>query len=56
MVMNEFMVADAGVEDVVYSEFSLAYLEDTNWYQADYSYATPMVWGKGKGCGFITNA
>jgi len=35
------------------SEFSMAFLEGTGWYTADYSYAEPYFFGQGQGCGFI---
>ena len=53
--MNDFMSADAGIEDVVYSEFVLAALEDSGWYDIDYSYVSPAVWGKDQGLEFFDN-
>jgi len=38
------------------SEFTLALLESTGWYVADYSYADPFYWGKGQGCSFLTGS
>jgi len=35
------------------SQFSLAMLEATGWYAADYDFAEPFYWGQGQGCGFI---
>lgn len=35
------------------SEVSLAFLEGTGWYVADYSYAEPYFIGKGQGCEYI---
>ena len=35
------------------SEFTLALMEDSNWYQVDYSYAEPYTWGKDEGCSFL---
>jgi len=35
------------------SEFSLAVLEGTGWYQPDYSYAEPFFFGQGQGCTFL---
>jgi hypothetical protein len=35
------------------TEFTLAYLEGTGWYDPDYSYAEPFFFGKGLGCDFI---
>jgi hypothetical protein len=53
MVMNEFMTADSWIEDPVFSTLTLAWLEDLDWYCADYSYATELQWGKNEGCNFI---
>jgi len=36
------------------SEFSLALLEGSGWYQPDYSYAEPYWFGQGQGCEFLT--
>jgi leishmanolysin len=36
------------------SQFSLAFLEGSGWFQPDYSYAEPFFYGKGQGCSFIT--
>ena len=51
--MNDFMSPDAGIEDIIYSEFALAALEDSGWYDIDYSYASPTVWGKDQGLDFF---
>lgn len=35
------------------SRFTLALFDSTGWYyDVDYSYADPTLWGKGKGCSF----
>lgn len=36
------------------SNFTLAFLEDTGWYAPRYSLASPLAWGRGAGCGFVT--
>lgn len=36
----------------VISAFSLALLQDSGWYEVDYSRAAPFKWGAGLGCGF----
>lgn len=46
------MTASA-IKDLKVSEFALALLEGTGWYQVDYTKADPLVWGKGKGCDFL---
>ena len=35
------------------SNFTLLLLNGTGWYQVNFTYAEPLIWGKGKGCGFI---
>ena len=35
------------------SSFTLAFFEDTGWYNANYSEAEALIWGAGKGCGFL---
>lgn len=35
------------------TEFSLALLEGSGWYQVDYSLAQSLTWGKNKGCEFL---
>jgi hypothetical protein len=49
---TEYMTASQ-VEDFRITEITLALLESTGWYKVDYSVAEPLVWGQGKGCGFL---
>jgi leishmanolysin len=37
------------------TEFSLAMLEGSGWYEVDYSYAEPFFYGQGQGCDFINS-
>uniref|UniRef100_A0A4W3JW35 Leishmanolysin-like peptidase n=1 Tax=Callorhinchus milii TaxID=7868 RepID=A0A4W3JW35_CALMI len=37
----------------VFSRITLAILEDTGWYKADYSMAEKLEWGEGMGCDFV---
>ena len=47
---NDYMTA-SNSKNTVFSRFTLALLDSTGWYvSVDYSYAEPMMWGKGKGC------
>lgn len=46
------MTASA-IKDVRVTEFALALLEGTGWYQVDYSLAEPVTYGKNKGCPFL---
>ncbi|CAH2221451.1 jg3730, partial [Pararge aegeria aegeria] len=39
-------------QNSVFSRISFAMMEDTGWYRADYSHATPLDWGRGLGCNF----
>ena len=50
--MNEFMGPSPSGNRNVKSEFTLALLEDSGWYKADYTKAEPMLWGYKKGCAF----
>lgn len=38
------------------SAFTLAALEDSGWYKADYSDAEPLDWGRGAGCDFVLSS
>jgi hypothetical protein len=50
MLMNEYMgAAPTGFVNSK-SAFTLATLEDSGWYQADYSAADPLMWGYNGGC------
>jgi len=49
---NELMTGST-IRDTRFSEFTLAFLEETGWYQVDYKYAEPMTYGKDKGCDFL---
>jgi leishmanolysin len=50
-VMTSGMIYDQPV-----SELTLALLESSGWYVADYSYADPYDFGKGAGCNFLTQS
>jgi len=39
-------------QNPVYSRMTLALMEDTGWYKANYSMAQPLSWGKALGCDF----
>jgi len=39
-----------------YSQFSLAMLEGSGWYVANYDYAEPYWFGQGQGCNFLTKS
>ena len=48
------MTASA-IPDAVISEFTLALLEGTGWYQVEYTMSENFRWGQGKGCPFVNN-
>eukprot|EP00794_Sanderia_malayensis_P000625 gene625-1290_t len=39
----------------VFSRITLALMEDTGWYKADYNMAEKLDWGRGLGCLFVKN-
>lgn len=39
-------------QNPVYSRLTLALMEDTGWYRANYDKAQDLVWGQGLGCAF----
>lgn len=48
---NEAMTG-THTQNSVFSRITLAMMEDTGWYLADYDKASPLHWGKGLGCEF----
>lgn len=46
------MTASA-IKDQKISEFTLALLEGSGWYQVNYDMAEVITWGKNKGCDFL---
>jgi len=42
------------INEPKYSVFTLALMEDSGWYQANYDMADSILWGKGDGCAFLT--
>lgn len=49
---NEILTADI-VGTLVLSAITLAILEDSRWYKADYTQAETLVFGRNQGCGFL---
>ncbi|KAL1130168.1 hypothetical protein AAG570_013106 [Ranatra chinensis] len=49
---NEAMTG-THTQNPVYSRLTLALMEDTGWYTANYSMAEPLIWGKNLGCNFV---
>ncbi|KAG6520516.1 hypothetical protein ZIOFF_017573 [Zingiber officinale] len=54
LLMNEIMTGSVDTRSVV-SEMTLALLEDSGWYQANYSIAERLDWGRNQGTEFITS-
>jgi leishmanolysin len=48
-------MASGGIYGRRLSQFSLALLEGSGWYVADYDYAEPFFYGQGQGCDFINS-
>ena len=55
ILLGEYMNGVLYPEEQVISEFTLALLEDTGYYKANYYTGGLMRYGKGKGCDFINN-
>ena len=51
--MHEVMAATTVSSVTVYSALTLAALEDSGWYRANYSLTDPVLWGRRRGCGFV---
>ena len=52
LMMTEFMCASSSGFQNVKSSLTLALMEDTGWYKANYSMAETLLWGYKKGCAF----
>ena len=55
VLLGEYMGAVIYQEEMAISEFTLAFLEDSGWYQANYYTGGLFRFGKHRGCGFIEN-
>lgn len=51
-LQNEAMTG-THTQNPVYSRLTLALMEDTGWYKANYSMAQDLFWGKNLGCDFV---
>lgn len=51
-LQNEAMTG-THTQNPVYSRLTLALMEDTGWYKANYSMAQDLSWGKNLGCDFV---
>ncbi|KAG7283081.1 hypothetical protein CRUP_012974 [Coryphaenoides rupestris] len=52
LLENEAMTG-SHTQNRVFSRLTLALMEDTGWYHADYSHAQGLDWGRGLGCDFV---
>ena len=52
LLMNEIMTGSVDTRSVV-SRMTLALLEDSGWYQANYSMAEHLDWGRNQGTEFV---
>ncbi|XP_057434922.1 uncharacterized protein LOC130727714 [Lotus japonicus] len=54
LLMNEIMTGSVDTRSVV-SKMTLALLEDSGWYKANYSMADHLDWGRNQGSEFVTS-
>ncbi|NXU77946.1 LMLN peptidase, partial [Oreotrochilus melanogaster] len=52
LLENEAMTG-SHTQNRVFSRITLALMEDTGWYRANYSMAEKLDWGRNKGCDFV---
>jgi len=55
ILLGEYMTSENYEDEVVISEFTLALLEDSGWYQTNYYTGGLLRFGKNKGCDFLKN-
>ena len=53
LVMQNEAMTGVFTFDPVFSRLSLAVMEDSGWYSVNYSSASPLLWGRGKGWSFV---
>jgi len=53
VLMDELMTATISERSIL-TNMTLAALEDSGWYYVNYSFAKRLLWGKDKGCDFVT--
>jgi len=51
--MNEYMTGEATHNPVI-SPLTLSLFEDSGWYMVNYSHSFNLIWGKGRGCDFVS--
>jgi leishmanolysin len=52
IMYNDYMMGK-DIEDPIYSSITLALLKDTGWFDIDYTYSTPVMFGYKEGCDFF---
>ncbi|OMJ91261.1 hypothetical protein SteCoe_6240 [Stentor coeruleus] len=52
-IYNDVMIPHASFPPI-FSNITLALMQDTGWYSANYSYSQAPIWAKGQGCGIFT--
>ena len=55
ILLGEYMTSSPYTPEQVVSEFTLALLEDSGWYQVNYFTGGLMRFGKNRGCNFLNN-
>ncbi|XP_043929619.1 leishmanolysin-like peptidase [Protopterus annectens] len=55
LLENEAMTG-SHTQNRVFSRITLAMMEDTGWYKANYSMAEKLDWGQGMGCDFVNKS
>ncbi|MBR3672722.1 MAG: hypothetical protein IKN65_00290, partial [Clostridia bacterium] len=53
LLLGEYMTSEMYQDELAISEFTLALLEDTNWFKANYYTGGLMRFGKNQGCDFF---
>jgi leishmanolysin len=53
VMYNDYMTPDAQIDDIVYTDVSMALFEDMGWYSVNYEYTTRIFWGYRIGCSLV---
>ena len=54
VMYTDYMVADADVYDIAYTDVTVGLFKDMGWYDVSYTYTNPISWGYHRGCSFIS--
>ena len=54
IIFNDIMISHV-INDAIYSTITLALLEDTGWYQVDYSFGQIPIFARNIGCSYFQN-